>query len=37
MIEEGEHTQNSVKGKKIVPPLFRKDVTYKIGRNKLYT
>ena len=37
MIEEGEHTQNSVKGKKIVPSLFGKDATYKIWRNKLYT
>ena len=35
MVAEGEENRNTMSGRKLAPPIFSKDVNYKIWKNKL--
>ena len=35
MVVEGETSQNTMSGRKLAPPIFSKEVNYKVWKNKL--
>ena len=35
MVAEGEENRNTMSGRKLAPPIFSKDVNYKVWKNKL--